>query len=48
MNASWDSVSQMLNSGIDMVMIPGWRGIKAVGDVITGFREALKNGTLSQ
>lgn len=48
MNGSWDSVSQMVNSGIDMLMIPGWRGIKAAYDAVTGFKEALKNGTLSQ
>lgn len=47
MNASWDSVSTMLNNGIDMFMIPGYRGVKAVSDVITGMKEALKNKTIN-
>lgn len=47
MNGTWDSVTTMMNAGIDMFMIPGWRGIKAVSDVIVGMKEAIKNGTLS-
>jgi beta-glucosidase-like glycosyl hydrolase len=47
MNDSSDALTQMMNSGIDMIMIPGWRGIKAVSDVILGMKVALKNGTLS-
>lgn len=47
MNGTWDSVTTMMNAGIDMFMIPGWRGIKAVSDVVTGMKEAIKNGTLS-
>ena len=47
MNASWDSVSTMLNNGIDMFMIPGYRGVKAVSDVISGMKEALKNKTIN-
>jgi beta-glucosidase len=38
MNGTWDSVTTMLNAGIDMFMIPGWRGMAAVNDVITGFK----------
>jgi beta-glucosidase-like glycosyl hydrolase len=48
MNASWDSVSTMLNAGIDMFMIPGWRGTKAISDVIVGLKTALKNGTINE
>ena len=47
MNGTWDSVTTMMNAGIDMFMIPGWRGLAAVNDVIIGMKEALKNGTLS-
>lgn len=47
MNGTWDSVTTMLNAGIDMFMIPGWRGIKAVSDVIIGMKNALKNGTIN-
>ena len=48
MNASWDSVSTMLNAGIDMFMIPGYRGTGAITDVITGFKNALKNKTITE
>jgi len=48
MNASWDSISQMVNSGVDMLMLPGYRGVSAVSDAINGFKVALKNGTLSE
>jgi hypothetical protein len=37
----------MMNAGVDMFMIPGYRGLKAVSDVIVGMKEAIKNGTLS-
>lgn len=47
MNGTWDSVTTMMNAGVDMFMIPGWRGLAAVNDVIIGMKEALKNGTLS-
>jgi beta-glucosidase-like glycosyl hydrolase len=47
MNGTWDSVSTMLNAGVDMFMIPGWRGVKAVNDVISGFKFGLKNGTIN-
>ena len=48
MNGTWDSVTTMLNAGIDMFMIPGWRGLKAVQDVIIGYKEGLKNGTINE
>ena len=48
MNGTWDSVTTMLNAGIDMFMIPGWRGTKAVNDVINGMKFALKNGTINE
>jgi beta-glucosidase-like glycosyl hydrolase len=48
MNGSWDSVTTMLNAGIDMFMIPGWRGPKAITDVIVGMKEALKNKTIDE
>jgi beta-glucosidase len=48
MNGSWDSVTTMLNAGIDMFMIPGWRGVKAINDVINGMKFALKNGTINE
>jgi beta-glucosidase len=38
MNGSWDSVSQMVNSGVDMLMIPGFRGVKAISDAIVGYK----------
>ena len=47
MNGTWDSVTTMMNAGIDMFMVPGWRGTKAISDVIVGMKEAIKNGTLS-
>ena len=48
MNGTWDSVTTMLNAGIDMFMIPGWRGTKAINDVIGGLKNALKNGTINE
>lgn len=48
MNGTWDSVTTMLNAGIDMFMIPGWRGVAAINDVISGFKFALKNGTINE
>ena len=39
MNGTWDSVTTMMNAGIDMFMIPGWRGLAAVNDVIIGMKE---------
>jgi beta-glucosidase len=48
MNASWDSVTTMLNAGVDMFMIPGWRGVGAVNDVINGFKIAFKNKTITE
>jgi len=48
MNASWDSVSTMLNAGVDMFMIPGYRGTGAISDVINGFKTALKNKTITE
>jgi beta-glucosidase-like glycosyl hydrolase len=47
MNGTWDSVTTMMNAGVDMFMIPGYRGIQAVSDVITGLKTAIKNETLS-
>ena len=37
----------MMNAGIDMIMIPGWRGSGAVTDVINGIKTAINNKTLS-
>lgn len=48
MNGTWDSVTTMLNAGIDMFMVPGWRGAKAINDVINGMKNALKNGTINE
>ena len=48
MNASWDSVSTMLNAGVDMFMIPGYRGTGAISDVIIGFKNGLKNKTITE
>lgn len=31
-----DSATTMLNAGIDMIMIPGWRGKSAVDDALKG------------
>lgn len=38
MNGTWDSVTTMMNAGVDMFMIPGWRGLAAVNDVIIGMK----------
>ena len=38
----------MLNAGIDMFMLPGWRGMSAVNDVINGLKEALNNKTITE
>lgn len=38
MNASWDSMSTIVNAGIDMIMIPGYRGLAAINDVIKGYK----------
>lgn len=48
MNGTWDSVTTMLNAGIDMFMIPGYRGTKAINEVIGGLKNALKNGTINE
>lgn len=48
MNGSWDSVSTMFNAGMDMIMIPGYRGTGAISDVISGFKNALKNKTITE
>ncbi len=48
MNGTWDSVTTMLNAGVDMFMIPGWRGTKAISDVIVGYKEAFANGTINE
>jgi len=48
MNKTCDSVTTMLNAGIDMFMIPGWRGTKAISDVIVGLKAALMNGTINE
>jgi beta-glucosidase len=48
MNMTNEALSQVINSGIDMIMIPGWRGRKAVTDIITGLKEALVNKTITQ
>ena len=37
----------MLNGGIDMFMIPGYRGILAVRDVVNGLKEAHSRGVIS-
>jgi beta-glucosidase-like glycosyl hydrolase len=29
-NATWDSLTQIFNSGVDMIMIPGFNGIRDV------------------
>ena len=47
MNSSWESVTTMLNAGIDMFMIPGWRGTPAINDVINGLKNAFKNKTIN-
>ena len=35
---TWQSVSLMLNAGIDMFMIPGYRGLIGVRDVVNGLK----------
>lgn len=47
MNATSESLSQMVNSGIDMLMIPGWNGLKPVADIVSAYKEALVNKTIS-
>ena len=42
-----DSVTTMLNAGIDMFMIPGWRGYSAVTDVINGYKMAYSQGLIT-
>ena len=37
----------MINAGMDMIMIPGWRGQQAVGDVFNGIKAALTDGSIS-
>ena len=34
----WDSVTSMLNAGVDMFMVPGDKGIAQVKTVIIGFK----------
>ena len=41
------SLAEMVNAGMDMIMIPGWRGESAVTDVVEGLRTAIKDGTIS-
>lgn len=48
MKSHEDSVTTMLNAGIDMFMIPGWRGISAVYDVIDGLRKAYEKKTITE
>ena len=47
MNESWDSVSTLANAGIDMFMIPGSNGISLMTRIINGYKQALKNQTIS-
>jgi len=47
MFAPWDSVTSLLNAGVDMFMIPGEKGLAQVQRVINGFKIAFKNGTIS-
>ena len=37
----------MVNAGIDMIMVPGFKGLKAITEVVAGFKEAIVNKTLS-
>ena len=48
MKSPSDSVTTMLNAGMDMFMLPGWRGMGAVYDVINGLKDAYNNKTISE
>jgi len=47
MYGPWDSVTQLINAGIDMYMVPGDKGVTQVRTVINGFKAAIQNGTIS-
>ena len=48
MKSPCDSVTTMLNAGMDMFMLPGWRGMSAVYDVINGLKDAYNNKTITE
>ena len=48
MKSPCDSVTTMLNAGMDMFMLPGWRGMQAVYDVIDGLKNAYNNKTITE
>ena len=40
-------MATLVNAGIDMLMIPGWRGIAAAHDAINGYINGIKNGNIT-
>ena len=48
MDSKWASCTTMMNAGIDMIMIPGWRGMSASYDVIGGLKDSYNNGTITE
>lgn len=47
-NSTSESLTQIVNAGIDMLMLPGYNGLKAITDVIAGYKQAINvNKTIS-
>ena len=41
------SLALMMNAGMDMIMIPGYRGEKGVTDIYDGLKSAVSQGIIS-
>ena len=48
MDSPAKAVTTLVNAGIDMLMIPGWRSISAVNDAINGYTESIKYGNITE
>ena len=48
MDSPANAVTTLVNAGIDMLMLPGWRGISAANDAINGYLAGLKNGNITE
>ena len=48
MKSHSESVTTMMNAGMDMIMLPGWRGMSAVYDCINGLKDAYNKKTITE
>lgn len=47
MDSPTRAVATLVNAGIDMLMLPGWRGISAASDAINGYISNIKDGNIT-